>query len=402
VRRLLLLGSGPGREFAVQTLLRMSDVRLVMADGPMPQSYRPWADEELLVNFSDWDGVVRAITAAHAAEPFHGVMTWVDTFVPLAARIAEALKLVGPSFEAASTCVSKLRMREVLTARQVPVPRFSRVESVEEARAALAHTGLPAVIKPVDGCGSCGVIKVNTAAEIETAYSAAKIMARKTGQLLVEAFMEGPEFSVETVTWQGRTRIVTITDKWTTPGPYFVEIGHAVPARVTEEMRRQIGQIVMDTLAAVGLDNSPSHTEVKWTAEGPKIVEVGPRLGGDNISRLVVRALGVNLVSAHASIALGEEPDLRPRRRRGAAIRFLTVPRGSRLEGPILPPALNEERPAGLVSFQAATHGGDVIQSVAVDPVRVGHVITEADDSAAAMDRAVDIVNRTRLVWRPL
>src|SRR5208337_3757694 len=72
-----------------------------------------------------------------------------------------------------------------------------------------------------------------------------------------------------------------------------------------------------------GFDCCAFHAELKITRGGPKIVEIGARLGGDRIStHLTPLSTGVNLVRAAIQIAVGEDPDLVPSRTRGAAVRY--------------------------------------------------------------------------------
>jgi biotin carboxylase len=65
------------------------------------------------------------------------------------------------------------------------------------------------------------------------------------------------------------------------------------------------------------------------TPKGPRIIEIGARLGGDRIAtHLTPLSTGVDLVRAVIDIALGRGPDLKIRLDRGSAIRYFHAPPG--------------------------------------------------------------------------
>ncbi|MGO4779264.1 acetyl-CoA carboxylase biotin carboxylase subunit family protein, partial [Lysobacter sp. 2RAB21] len=125
--------------------------------------------------------------------------------------------------------------------------------------------------------------------------------------LLLEEYMRGEEVSVEACTYRGRTTIIGITDKSLTGFPYFIEDGHMFPAKLDAGIAAQIETLVRGALDAVGHDHGISHTEVKLTADGPRIVEINPRPGGNYIAELIQRVTGIDLLDAQIELALGRE-----------------------------------------------------------------------------------------------
>ena len=113
-------------------------------------------------------------------------------------------------------------------------------------------------------------------------------------EFLMEEFLDGPEISVETLTFDGRHVVVAVTDK-EIGGPGFVEIGHSQPSGCSAETLREVTRLVTDFLDAVGLRNGPGHTEVKLTSRGPRIVESHNRVGGGRINELAEIAYGVDM-----------------------------------------------------------------------------------------------------------
>jgi hypothetical protein len=129
---------------------------------------------------------------------------------------------------------------------------------------------------------------------------------------LLEEYMTGEEVSVEACSFRGDTTIVGITDKSVTGFPYFIEDGHMFPARLEPAVVDRIHGLVREALKAVGHDHGISHTEVKLTPKGPRIVEINPRPPGNYIVELVKRVTGIDLLAVFTDLGLGRRPNLTP------------------------------------------------------------------------------------------
>ncbi|MFC8224833.1 ATP-grasp domain-containing protein [Streptomyces sp. NPDC057287] len=267
----------------------------------------------------------------HHALRFDGVVTSCDYYLPTAARIAGRLGLPGPSAEAMENACRKDATRRVLAAAGVPGPRFAVCADVAEAEAAARDIGYPLVVKPVDLCAGMLVRRVDDAEQLAVACRALADFPRnargqrRTAHILLEEFLHGPEVSVETVTCRGVAHIVGVTDKSIGGAPAFVETGHMFPAALAPDDLDAATGTALRAGAALGLDDVVAHTEIKLTADGPRVVEVNPRPAGNRITELVRHVTGIDLAAACVDVALGREPDLRRRDTglRSAAIGFL-------------------------------------------------------------------------------
>ncbi|MDQ3578549.1 MAG: ATP-grasp domain-containing protein, partial [Actinomycetota bacterium] len=134
-------------------------------------------------------------------------------------------------------------------------------------------------------------------------------------------YVDGPEISVDSDTVGGVTTPLVVAEKQTGLDPYFEEIGHVVPA--PDHLAPQsVYDLVRDAHALAGLDDVVTHTEVRLGSDGPRIIELNARLGGDLIPYLGLLAHGVDLASAAADIALGVTPDIEHGDDGAAAVRF--------------------------------------------------------------------------------
>ncbi|MEU9201625.1 ATP-grasp domain-containing protein [Streptomyces sp. NPDC048332] len=278
---------------------------------------------------------------AHAALRFDGVISSCDYYLPVAAGIAARLNLPGPAPAAVENACRKDLARRVLAEAGVPGPRFALCRDHAETVRAAREMGLPLVLKPVDLCAGMFVRRVDDEPGLAEAHRALMdfpVNARgqtRAPVALLEEFLHGPEVSVETVTFDGRTEVVGVTDKSTGGAPAFVETGHMFPAALTDEDDRAARETAVRAVEALGLDAVVAHTEIKLTPDGPRVVEVNPRPAGNRITELVRHVTGIDLAAACVNVALGHAPDLRPRATglHSAAIAFLVPGAGGVLEG---------------------------------------------------------------------
>lgn len=239
------------------------------------------------------------------------------------AYVANAMGLVSNSVECVQKSTDKHLMRNAFAVNGDPSPKSYLI--TPDNSFDFTQFDYPVIVKPVDRSGSRGISKVYEAGEVEDAID----LARKEGfskNVLVEQFVDGREFSVEYLSWQGRHHFLALTEKFTTGAPHFIERGHLEPARVTLEEQQKVCVIVEHALNSLGVEFGASHAEVKMEPNGEiYIIEIGSRMGGDCIgSDLVYLSTGFDYISAVVDVALGAKPQLNiSESNKCAAIRFI-------------------------------------------------------------------------------
>lgn len=294
----------------------------------------------LTAETNDESALVPLARRLHRALDFDGVLSSCDYYLPTVAAIAADLGLPGPTRDAMRGACDKAATRRICSAAGVPGPAFAVAATWEEIAASAAEIGYPVVVKPVDLCGGMFVRRVENVDRLRDAVEAIAgfpVNARgqvRAPEVLVEECLDGPEYSVETVTHRGRTTVVGITDKYVVGSDCFIEAGHMFPAATDPEQSAVIGAVAVAAIEALGLDGTVAHTEVVVTARGPRLVEVNPRPAGNRITELVRRVTGIDLAAVHADLAAGIEPVLAPVDTGigSAAIAFLVPERAGRLE----------------------------------------------------------------------
>lgn len=288
------------------------------------------ARELLLTDFSDEPALRELITRTALA---HGIDTVLhmgseDSMGPAVAA-AEALGLSPNTAESVRLLNDKAAMRALLAEAGLSPVRAEPAGTVAEAAAVAGRLPLPVVVKPSQASGSRGVALIRDGADLQE-WTARVEGGGLAGPFLVEEYLEGPEFSVETLSRDGAHHVVGITAKQTTGAPGFVERAHFHPALLEPADASAIGQVVTGLLDLAGYTFGPAHTEVILTAGGPRIVESQTRLGGDRIPLLIETATGFD-IEAEIFRTLAGAPVEVPRAKHTAAVGFFFLPPG-RLE----------------------------------------------------------------------
>lgn len=342
-----------------------------------------YADHKEIVSTIDYDGVLEAAIKYN----IDGIMTLAsDMPMQTVAKISKELHLPGIDIDTAIRATDKLMMRKALQKNNVPIPRFFEVIDYENYMEVIKKFTSLFIVKPSDNSGSRGIYAVTDISDtkmITEAFQYSKKYSR-SGYILVEELMYGDEVSVESFTQNGKTSIVQITDKKTTGMPYFVEIGHSQPSHYPEETINRIKYVTELAIEAIGIDNAASHTEIKITSEGPKIVEIGARLGGGCITTdLVPLSTGVNMVRASIDLALGNKINIEPTIKAGSAISFFYGEKGTinKISG-----VEEAQKIAGVKKIVFLKTVGDEVNDLKNGSDRFGYVIVQEEDEEKAIE----------------
>ena len=339
------------------------------------------ADVPVVQDFSATDEVRAALVAAEL-RPLGVASMGADAAVVPVARLATALGLPGLPLDVARAATDKGAMRTAFEAEGVPCPRAVEVVAADETRKAYAALGPSVVVKPADGSAQRGVSAVHTPAELEAAVARARAASR-SGRLIVERYVDGPEFTVNGFVVGGVYRALTLTRRVLhDPPPLGVCVAHRYPADVPDTDADALVQTARAATLALGIDDAPSYAQLRLAADGPAVIEVGARLGGGKDAELAELVTGVDSVGAVIDAALGR------------------LTEGSLAPGPIVEPCGQVHfviRPPGVVRHVDATGAtaipgvreadwyrapGQVLGPLRSGADRLGYLIVTAPDPA--------------------
>ena len=343
---------------------------------------------------------IDAVLQVAKKHKINGIMTLAsDMPMRTVAIVAKELNLIGISEETAIKATNKVKMRDALYENNVPCPVYFKVNEKEEYKKSvnqIKNMNCKCIVKPADNSGSRGIYLISNYEEneIDTAFKYSKKYSRD-GDILVEEYMEGPEVSVETLSIDGKCNVIQITDKLTTGAPYFVEMGHSQPSELDIETKKKIKEIAIAANHAIGIENGPSHTEIKITQNGPKIVELGARLGGDNITtHLVTLSTGVDMVECCINIALGKKADFKIKYNKGSAIKYFNQNAGKIISINGIKEASTIEGVQQIVLLDSI---GSHINEIKSSNDRIGYVIANADNADSAINICDKVLNSIKI-----
>ena len=385
MKRLMILGASILQLPAIKRAKEMGLDVIAVDMNPEAVDFRVDGVKKEIVSTID----IPAVIEAAKKYQIDGIMTLAsDMPMRTVAAVAEEMNLVGIDSETAIKATNKAEMRTALKESNVPVPIFFKVNNKVEFYSAvykIRDAGYRCIVKPVDNSGSRGIVLLADYENdtLDRAYEYSK-QSSKTGELMVEEYMEGEEVSVETLSINGECHVIQITDKLTTGAPYFVEMGHSQPSQLPTAVKEEICKVTKAANRAIGIKNGPSHTEIKVTKDVPKIVELGARLGGDNITtHLTPLSTGVDMVTCCIESALGKVPDLRVKWNKGAAIRYFEQRAGVIEEINGVDEANNI---SGVVQVSIVHGVGEEITDIKDSGSRMGFIIARSETAEAAIE----------------
>lgn len=307
-----------------------------------------------------------------------------DKPLVMMANVAEKLNFPFYSVRTAVWSTDKYQMKQRFVEGGVPCAQGRLISSADEAKG----MEFPIIVKPRDNSGSRGVKLCRNEDELRDSVSEALENSHLTN-VLVEEFIEGREFSIESLHYDGKSEIIQFTEKKTTEFPYNVELGHKQPANLTDDQRQQIGIIINKIAECMQFENCPSHTELKVNDRGIFVIETSPRLGGDYItSTLTPLSTGINLEDQLLHIALGESVDTKTGRvEKASAVCFFSLPEG--MVEFISAEIYNISNWSHIVGFDLKLHVGDNVNRITSSLNRYGQFIVEAD-SRIEVDKLID------------
>jgi carbamoyl-phosphate synthase large subunit len=318
-KKVLVLGAS---EMQLPIIMRAKELGcyVIVADYNPNASGFQYADEKLFVSTNE----VSVLLKHSKEKKIDGVLTTSDFPVNSVAYISKEMGLNAMSIEVADICTNKYKQRQILKKNNINVPFFKLCECIEDLND-LIH--FPYIVKPIDSSASRGVKMVTDKSMLQKAYEDALNFSQRK-KVIVEEFIDGREFSVETLTQNRQTYIINITEKLTRGKNigYFVEDTHIEPADISLLEKDLICNVVLNSVASIGLNNCPSHTEVKLNDKGCFVIEIACRLGGDYItSDLVPLSTGIDMLENLIKLSLGLKVDIKPKINKCSAVQFLNT-----------------------------------------------------------------------------
>ncbi|MFE2341151.1 ATP-grasp domain-containing protein [Streptomyces sp. NPDC059431] len=372
-------------------------VRVVLVQHPdkVTAFQTKTADVTLIVDYTDWDTVLPFAEAARQVYGVDAVVSLTEPGLNPAARLADLFGLSdGRRYEVSRRMRDKWLMRRHLISQGLPAPHVARVEGRQSLEAFGELAGYPFIVKPVSTTAGFGLIRAEDPEDLDRVWARVKELdGGRTDRgstmfvvdgFLMESYIDGPEFSVEALSFAGRHVVIAVTEKLVDES-HFAELGHAVPARLAAADRERITGAVEEFLTGMGVTDGPSHTEIRLSSRGPVVIESHNRLGGDHIVELVEAAYGIDMVAYGAAWAVGltEALATAPDATGAACTRFVL-----RAPGTVVAVSGVEEVAArdDVLVATVSVAPGDTVRPLRDNWDRLGCVVVRAQDTDSAVE----------------
>jgi len=320
-KRLLIVGAGLFQAPAIIKAKEMGITVITVDRNPQSIGFK-YSDYNATVSTNDADGILRV------AEKYKvdGIMTLsTEVAVVPVSYVSEKLRLPGIPLDVAQKATNKHLMRKAFKDNRVPSPTFRLIRDHSKLQDIDNVMKFPLMVKPTTGYASAGIQKVYDVHELYQACASAKKITAD-GSVLVEEFIDGIEVGGESFTVEGLTEMIYITNKKVTAPPRYVPLGHSLPSIFSDDIVQKIKDVIKNGVRALGVKNGPVNFDIMVTKNGPMVLEMGARLGGNCLPRIVEIHSGIDTMRESILLALGEKPTLLEKRQKPAGVRIITSP----------------------------------------------------------------------------
>jgi len=394
MKKLLVLAAGL-LQIPVIKKAREMGYYVIASDGDPHAPGLQYADKPVVVNITSEELMLELARKERIDGVIHPCS---EVSMNVMGRINDELHLHGISRDTALRATNKHLMRKAFEAYGAPSPVSFCSDDVSEGFRLFTAIDGKVILKPSRNSGSRGVAEVEPGLSFDAfvpLFERAKRESRDAS-VMVEQFVDGPEFSVEIIVYHGTVHVLQVTDKKTTGAPYFVELGHNQPSLYPVSVVAAVKDAAVRGVKALRLDDCAAHAEVKVQDGKAFLMEIGARLGGDFISTVLTRlSTGVDMVAAAIDVAMGIEPDLLPSTLpQSVAIRYFT-PNPGRV---VMVENVRVLECPDVFDAKIYVRPGDIVREVKSSLDRSGHVIVTAPTAGQAIDLAENLISAVKII----
>ena len=359
-------------------------IKVFAVDGDSDAPGLKVATQYSVVDVNDFESVLDAIKKADITPS--GVVSIVsEVGMKTAAKLREYYNLTGPDVQLTRLLNNKVCQREICQKASIPGPAWVTFSSVKEAKEFVKKIGFPCIIKPSESSGSRGVTKVFVESEVE--YAAQQALYTSSDNMgLIEEFMDGCEYTVETFGDGIDNHVLAVTEKRKVPGTNST-VASELYTPLDSGVEDKVSVMAVEVLDAIGYKTGPGHTEIILSSDGALgLVETAGRGGGFMVfEKLVKKVSGYNIVEATILQSVGLAIPSVCNDRNSVDLRFFPAKKG------IVKSLKGFEDAAKLPGVEAEpfVKEGDSVRSVQGDADRIGYILSEASST----ERAIELAN---------
>jgi biotin carboxylase len=300
-KTILILGAGI---FQVPAIIKAKEMGL----RTVVLSYYPddpgmaLADNPFVCSTTDLEGVLEIAKQ----EKIDGIITIASEVAAITVGyVAERLKLPGLRYDMAHTISNKYKLRKCLSDHNIKTPRFGLAVNYQEAVQLFNQLEKPVFMKPTTASGSSGVFRLLTLDELEASFQYSLEASIVDREVIMEELLTGKEVGGELLVRNGEVIFFAATRKYLNEA--FVPYGHLLPSELSQDDTSRIVELLKEVISNLGLVNGPLNFDIMLTPDGPVVIELGGRLGGNCLPQLMYYHTGNDLIKSVINIAMGNE-----------------------------------------------------------------------------------------------
>lgn len=288
----------------------------------IPSRYLKYINNIIEIDTYDVSKLFASIQKINHIHPLSAIIPGSEYHVPIAAQLASLMHLPGVDPQHVNNLRIKSKTRDCLKEKGIRCPRYAVINNENEITAASKYIGFPCVLKPIASAGSMHVSRINTYKELRQAYRAMRADTwAELGQgigntALIEEYIDGEEFSVEGFIEDSRAQVISITKKFLTPEPYFIEMGHIVPSNTSPAIQASIESYTQSVISALSINLGIFHAELRVDKQGPVLMEIAGRLPGCRICDLILFSKEINMYKIMIQSHLGLPINVIPKKQK--------------------------------------------------------------------------------------
>ncbi|MGL4985783.1 MAG: ATP-grasp domain-containing protein, partial [Treponemataceae bacterium] len=316
-RTILILGAGLMQEPAIKSAKNLN-LNTIVVDGNSSAVAKSLADDFYHIDLKDSPSLVDLAKRIQKTKGLHAIFTAGTDFSSQVSLIAQECNLPSHSHEAALNATDKFRMRQCFAQHNVPSPSFCEVTKDQLLstknnfllKNLFQGASFPLVVKPVDSMGGRGCKIVSNESELSAALEDS-IFYSCRGSAIVESFIDGREFSIDSLLYQGQLIITGFADRHIFYPPHFIEMGHTMPTQISDDEKMQILCAFEKGVHSLDLSHGACKGDIKLSTNGAMIGEIAARLSGGYMSGWTFPyAAHINITEQAILLALGEKPPI--------------------------------------------------------------------------------------------
>ena len=394
--------SGSSRE-AIRAAEKLGFFTVLLTDREVFLENRldfPDVHQMILMELSDYDLIKVKIREIQEQGKIVGaILSFIDPFVNVAARLSIEFGLNSVSPDPLVKMEDKVLTRELL--KNLPVsPYFTRYGKNDSLKDFIdKQKGLyPLIVKSPVSTGSKDVLLVKDDRELARCINT--LLKKGSSEVLIEEYLEGPQYLIEACVYNGKVHIVAVIEQEITFFNHFIVTGYCLLGAMDKVFYNKIYETVCLVLEQFDFKNGSCHIEMRLVNHDWKLIEINPRISGGAMNRIIETAFGINLVEETIKIFIGQEPNLEKKLARFVYAHYLT----SDSTG-ILIKVTGKKRSSGLPGVEEVfikPKKGKFLHPPISMGDRYGYVLAFSDNKEEAMRIAKEAAKEIRFHLEPI